>query len=288
MQVKTEGSKFGLKRWFEPQPHGNLVMLRQSSNLPISKTFSTDEWLRPVLGIYEQYCELDIMQARQLIHCADTGIKPKKIDLKALWASYGDDILLAHLQGNLRVLTAIKDYIEGLELESLEDQDGLETYNPVLRRLSDMLVKKTYLQLKNDGTQLELQSYLSRSLTNSGLRDAILKIGRLSPNFSVFKIFQGQDDFGQLIEKSTPQTTAELESCFEETRSTRQIQLLDWPRELDLLTLRSNKCTISKEELDNELVEHENRVTRAVNVTTLNMSFFFQGRKNFIAFTQML
>jgi len=65
--------------------------------LPISKTFSTDEWLRPVLGIYEQYCELDIMQARQLIHCADTGIKPKKIDLKALWASYGDDILLAHL-----------------------------------------------------------------------------------------------------------------------------------------------------------------------------------------------
>lgn len=206
----------------------------------------------------------------------------------ALWASYGDDILLAHLQGNLRVLTAIKDYIEGLELESLEDEDGLETYNPALRRLSDMLVKKTYLQLKTDGTELELQSYLSRSLSNSGLRDAILKIGRLSPNFSVFKIFQSQDDFGQIVEKSTPQTTAELESCLVETRSTRQIQLLDWPRELDLLTLRSNKCTISKEELDNELEDHENKVTRAVNVTTLNMSFFFHDRKNFIAFTQML
>ena len=55
-----------------------------------------------------------------------------------------------------------------------------------------------------------------------------------------------------------------------------------------MLTIRSKQCTITKEEFDVELEEHENRVTRAVNVTMLNMSFFFQGRKNFIAFTTML
>ena len=88
-----------------------------------------------------------------------------------------------------------------------------------------------------------------------------------------------------MIKNSTPQTTAELENCFTETRSTRQIQLLDWPRDLGLLTIRSKKCTITKEEFDVELEEHENRVTRAVNVTILNMNFFFRGRKNFIAFT---
>jgi len=125
-------------------------------------------------------------------------------------------------------------------------------------------------------------------MDNSGLRDAILKIGRISPDFSIFKTFSDQEAFDEMIKRSTTQTTAELENCFTETRSTRQIQLLEWPRDLSLLTIRSKQCTITKEELDTELEEHENRVTRAVNVATLNMSFFFRDRKNFIAFTQML
>jgi len=122
-------------------------------------------------------------------------MKPKQIDIKALWAKYGDDILLAHLKGNLRVLTTLRETIESLELECSEDQDGLETTNPDLRRLSTILLNKTYLEQNADGTELVLQSYLSRSMDNSGLRDAILKIGRLSPNFSVFKTFADQEAF---------------------------------------------------------------------------------------------
>jgi len=122
-------------------------------------------------------------------------MKPKQIDIKALWAKYGDDILLAHLKGNLRVLTTLRETIESLELECSEDQDGLETTNPDLRRLSTILLNKTYLEQNADGTELVLQSYLSRSMDNSGLRDAILKIGQLSPNFSVFKTFADQEAF---------------------------------------------------------------------------------------------
>ena len=85
--------------------------------------------------------------------------------------------------------------IESLELECLEDNDGLETTNPDLRRLSTILLSKTYLEKNDDGTELELQSYLTRIMNNSGLRDAILKIGRLSPNFSVFKNFSNQEAF---------------------------------------------------------------------------------------------
>ena len=36
---------------------------------------------------------------------------------------------------------------------------------------------------------MKLESFLSRNLKNSGLRDAMLKIGRFSPNFSVFNVF---------------------------------------------------------------------------------------------------
>ena len=40
-----------------------------------------------------------------------------------------------------------------------------------------------------------MDSLLSKNLTNSGLRDAILQIGRQSTEFSVFKNFGDQTDF---------------------------------------------------------------------------------------------
>jgi len=88
--------------------------------------------------------------------------------------------------------------------------------------LSYILVKKTYLKENEEGTALEMQSYLSKE-EDSGKRDGMLKIGRLSQGFSVFKTFSSQDDFFEMIETSTPQTVLELDNCFEESRSTRRI-----------------------------------------------------------------
>lgn len=58
-----------------------------------------------------------------------------------------------------------------------------------------------------------MKTYLSSGL-DIGLRDAILKIGRLSESFSIMKTFSSQDDFKEFIEKTTPQTSEELENCF--------------------------------------------------------------------------
>ena len=65
-----KGHKYGLRRWYETQPHGNLVLIKQASNLPFYKTHETDLWYRPVLGFYKNFCEVDIMQLKHLIHCA--------------------------------------------------------------------------------------------------------------------------------------------------------------------------------------------------------------------------
>ncbi len=66
------------------------------------------------------------MEARALKQAAESGIKPKRIDIRALWAQYGDDIFFALLSGNLRVLSAIREVLESLELQDLEDTDGTE------------------------------------------------------------------------------------------------------------------------------------------------------------------
>jgi len=155
--------------------------------------------------------------------------------------------------------------------------------------LSYILVKKTYLKENEEGTALEMQSYLSKE-EDSGKRDGMLKIGRLSQGFSVFKTFSSQDDFFEMIETSTPQTVLELDNCFEESRSTRRIQLLEWPRELDLLTLRKNTCIITAEDIKTKLnvTDPKDAVTRAVNVSKLDMNFFFHNKKRFVAFTQTL
>jgi len=57
---------------------------------------------------------------------------------------------------------------------------------------------------------------------------------------------------------------------------------------MNLLTLRSKNCIITKQELDDKLEGTENRVTRAVNVKTTNLHWFYRDKKNFVAFTQML
>ena len=91
-----------------------------------------------------------------------------------------------------------------------------------------------------------------------------------------------------MIKSGTPQTTLELVECFTETRSTRQIQPLKWPRNLNLLTIRSDKCIITKEEIDAKLEGKDNRVTRAINVRMINMQWFYRDKKTFVAFTKML
>lgn len=102
------------------------------------------------------------MEVRSLKNDAENGIKPKRIDIKALWALYGDTIFLSLLLGNLRILTAINDYLGSLELVNCEENDGTETYHPDLQRLGDILMKKTYTatEKSDDHQTVHIESFL--------------------------------------------------------------------------------------------------------------------------------
>ena len=94
------------------------------------KAFRDDIEFRQLVGMYRNYCEVDLMEARSLINAADNGIKPKRVDYKAIWASYGDNILFSLLKGNLRVISSIRDFLEKREFGETVDIDGTETYHP--------------------------------------------------------------------------------------------------------------------------------------------------------------
>lgn len=284
---KNEGDTYSVSQQLEPSQFGNTVMIIQKSNLQLSKTYKDYKCYRPVMGIYRKHCEMDLMEVGQLNEVAKKGVRVKRIDTKTLWAQYEDRILLDVLDGNLRLMPAIRDQLEALDLSDLEDTDGSEMQHPDLRRLCDILTRKTITEVK-DGESVAIHSYLSMNLENTSLRDAILKIGCISPDFSILDFFSDQEDFQKMIKSATPQTTIELDSCFRETRSTRLVQNLEWPRDLNLLTLLSDQCIITTEEINAKLKGKENRVTRAVNVQTINLQWLFKNRKNFTAFTKML
>ena len=130
MKIKKGNHVFGMKTSYEQSQHGNVLLVKQKSNLPLIKTFQDDIDFRPLVGMYKNFCEADLMEARSLINAAESGIKPKRIDHKAIWASYGDNIIFSLLKGNLRVLSSIRDSLEKLELGETEDIDGTEAYHP--------------------------------------------------------------------------------------------------------------------------------------------------------------
>lgn len=57
---------------------------------------------------------------------------------------------------------------------------------------------------------------------------------------------------------------------------------------MDLLTIRSKKCIITKEEIETELEDEEDKVTRAVQVDTLDITWFYYDRQTFISFSKIL
>lgn len=46
---------------------------------------------------------------------------------------------------------------------------------------------------------------------------------------------------------------AELERCFYETKSTRLVTQIEWPRDCDFVTIRSPNAIITRKEIEDEL-----------------------------------
>ena len=163
----------------------------------------------------------------------------------------------------------------------------LPTYNPFLRRLAFALLQKINCEIRKDGS-IELQSILQLNLQNTETRDALVKIGRASPSFSLLKALSCQQDFKNLFSNSSPTVINELNECFHETKSTRQVTQIEWPRTSDLLTLRSSGAVISRQMLEQALEGEDEKITRRVKVRTANLDWLYSDRSNFVSFCTML
>jgi len=109
LAIKFGGDTYTVTKWLEPSQFGNTVMIRQKSSLLLENTYKLTECIRPVLSIYRKYCELDLMEVNHLNIMADKGVRPQRIDIKAMWAQYEDQNLLSALRGNLMLMSAIRD-----------------------------------------------------------------------------------------------------------------------------------------------------------------------------------
>ena len=76
-------------------------------------------------------------------------------------------------------------------------------------------------------------------LGQAAMRDVVLKIGQLSPNFSVFKEFTSHESFSTLITCLTPTVLESFNRSFSIEVDRRQIE---WPADLPRVTLMSNAC----------------------------------------------
>ena len=76
-------------------------------------------------------------------------------------------------------------------------------------------------------------------LDMAATRDVVLKIGQLSPNFSVFNEFTSHESFSTLISCLTPTVLESFNRSFSIEIDKRQIE---WPSDLERVTLMSDAC----------------------------------------------
>jgi hypothetical protein len=188
----------------------------------------------------------------------------------------------------LKVLSKIHAKLESYQFADIEDPvDETPAYHPFIRRIAFILSLKTQTHETEEG-RLFLLSLMQETIKDAGYRDALVRIGRESPLFSLLSALGDQNDFAELVGSSTPIVLNELNNCFYETKSTRLITELDWPRNRTILTTRTNKATIRKQELDDLMAKDEDKVTQNVTVKMINLEWLYRDRHNFVSFCTLL
>ena len=80
--------------------------------------------------------------------------------------------------------------------------------------------------------------------------------------------------------------------CLQETFSTKQIESVNWPSALDILTIRSESCRISKAVINKKFAmdtkKYQDLAYRQVEILALDMDFFFQNKQDYNTFVRSL
>ena len=87
---------------------------------------------------------------------------------------------------------------------------------------------------------------------NFEVRNALLDLGMMSPDFSILKGLCGQEDFELMLKDCSSQVIAALNNCTFETHTTSLIDHCVWPvdNETKLLSYASKDCMVEKSELE--------------------------------------
>ena len=90
---------------------------------------------------------------------------------------------------------------------------GFADSDPDLSRLALKLTEKRF-RYDRKTKELQTVSFLSDALESSQLRDVLLRIGRLAPDFTIFSELVSQDSFKTLISSLSPMVIEQLDTCF--------------------------------------------------------------------------
>jgi len=75
-------------------------------------------------------------------------------------------------------------------------------------------------------------SLLTPGQLSATVRDALIKICRLNPNFSYMTEFSSQRSFVEARRNLTAPLIEEFHHCFVETHSSKDVKVINWPRDL--------------------------------------------------------
>ena len=94
--------------------------------------------------------------------------------------------------------------------------------------------------------------------------------------------FHDHEDFVKVLDNMTNQACDELNHCFIESKSTRLVNVLNWPRDMSLLTYRSNSCIPIKEDIERLVEDEENCGVQAVKIRRMNIDWLLRDKKNIV------
>ena len=128
------------------------------------------------------------------------------------------------------------------------------------------------------------------------MRDLLLKILKLDPEFSIMQILTNLEEFGQMVSASTPIIIELLnESCNFQTKSSKEINTLLWPRSLSALQYRTDSCFITKETLDQVVTlqcedqdDEPTRINKTVTIKMIDLRWFMHSDTMFFGLAKIL
>ena len=91
-----------------------------------------------------------------------------------------------------------------------------------------------------------MRSALVQELNNAAVRDVLFRIGNLSPDFSVFRGINSQEDLDKMLKDSncTPEAIEQMNRFVQDTIITRDVDELLWDSDKTQYVLPSVSCYV--------------------------------------------